>query len=34
MKMGGKQQCNNQPSTGMAEVGGGWQRERLEEARR
>jgi hypothetical protein len=33
MKMGGKRQRNNQPSTGMAQVGGGWQRERLEAAR-
>jgi hypothetical protein len=33
MKMGGKRRCNNQPSMGMAEVGGGWRRERLEEAR-
>ncbi len=27
--MGGKQQHNNQPSTGMAQVGGEWQQERL-----
>ena len=32
--MGGKQQRNNQPSTGMAQVGGDWQRERLGAARR
>ena len=34
MKMGGKRRRNNQPSTGMAQVGGGWQRERLGAARR
>jgi hypothetical protein len=32
MKMGGKQQRNNQPSTGMAQVGGDWQQEPLEAA--
>ena len=31
--MGGKRRRNNQPSTGMAQVGGGWQRERLGAAR-
>jgi hypothetical protein len=29
MKMGGKRRRNNQPSMEMAQVGGGWQRERL-----
>jgi hypothetical protein len=35
MKMGGKRQptTNNQQSTGMAQVGGDWQRERLGAAR-
>jgi hypothetical protein len=32
--MCGKRGHNNQQSTGMAQVGGGWQRERLGAARR
>jgi hypothetical protein len=34
MKLGGKQWRNNQPSTEMAQVGGGWQRERIGAAQR